>query len=140
AIGGAGIVFVEATAVEPRGRITHGCLGLWTDAQARALARVASFLRARGAVPAIQLSHAGRKACVQRPWLGDGPLGLAPLGAEDAARGEHPWEIIGPTGEPALEGWLTPRAMDRSDIDAVIRAFAEAARRALAAGFDVAEI
>lgn len=140
ALGGAGLVFVEATAVEARGRITHGCLGLWTDAQASALSRVAAFLRAHGAVPGIQLAHAGRKACVQRPWLGDGPLGLAPLGPEDAARGDRPWEIIGPTGEPAVEGWLTPRAMERSDIDAVVSAFEAAARRAAAAGFDAVEI
>ena len=140
ALGGAGIVFVEATAVEPRGRITHGCLGLWTDAQASALARIAAFLKSRGAVPAIQLAHAGRKACVQRPWLGDGPLGLAPLDADDVERGDRPWEVIGPTEEPAVEGWLRPRAMDRGDIDAVIAAFAAGARRALAAGFDAVEI
>jgi 2,4-dienoyl-CoA reductase-like NADH-dependent reductase (Old Yellow Enzyme family) len=140
ALGGAGLVFVEATAVEARGRITHGCLGLWTDAQATALRRVAAFLEARGALPGIQLAHAGRKACVQRPWLGDGPLGLTPLGGDDAARGDRPWEIIGPTDEPAVEGWLTPRAMERSDIDAVVSAFAAAARRALSAGFEVAEI
>ncbi len=140
AVGGAGIIFVEATAVEARGRITHGCLGLWTEAQADAFARIPAFLRAHGAVPGIQLAHAGRKACVQRPWRGDGPLGLAPLDGDDAARGDGVWEIIGPTDEPAVAGWLTPRAMDRSDIDDVIAAFAGAARRALRAGFDVAEI
>lgn len=140
ALGGAGIVFVEATAVEPRGRITHGCLGLWTDLQASLLARVAGFLKARGAVPAIQLAHAGRKACVQRPWAGDGPLGLAALDEDDAARGERPWEVIGPTDEPAVEGWLTPRAMEKGDIDGVVAAFAQGARRALTAGFDAVEI
>jgi 2,4-dienoyl-CoA reductase-like NADH-dependent reductase (Old Yellow Enzyme family) len=140
ALGGAGIVFVEATAVEARGRITHGCLGLWTDNQAKALARVAAFLKRFGAVAAIQLAHAGRKACVQRPWLGDGPLGLTPLGTEDSARGDRPWEVIGPTSEPAVKGWLTPRAMERSDVDAVVAAFGASAKRALAAGFDCAEI
>ncbi|HET7826779.1 MAG TPA: NADH:flavin oxidoreductase/NADH oxidase [Anaeromyxobacter sp.] len=138
--GGAGTIFVEATAVEPRGRITHGCLGLWNDAQAAALARVAAFLKERGAVAGVQLAHAGRKACVQRPWLGDGPLGLAPLGAGDEARGDRAWEIVGPTDEPAVAGWLVPRAMERADIDEVVRAFAAAARRALAAGFDAVEI
>ena len=140
ALGGAGIIFVEATAVEARGRITHGCLGLWSDAQAAALGRIAAFMKKHGAVAGVQLAHAGRKACVQRPWLGDDPLGVAPLGADDAARGDRPWEIIGPTGEPAVEGWLTPRAMDRSDIDAVVSAFETAARRALSAGFDAVEI
>jgi 2,4-dienoyl-CoA reductase-like NADH-dependent reductase (Old Yellow Enzyme family) len=138
--GGAGTIFVEATAVEPRGRITHGCLGLWSEAQAAALARVAAFLEAHGAVAGVQLAHAGRKACVQRPWLGDGTLGLAPLGDGDAARGDRPWEIVGPTSEPALPGWLVPRAMERADIDQVVSAFAAAARRALAAGFHAVEI
>ena len=140
AAGGAGLIFVEATAVEPRGRITHGCLGLWRDEQAQALARVVAFVKRQGAVPGIQLAHAGRKACVQRPWMDDGPLGLAPLPSEDVARGESAWEVIGPTDEPAVEGWLTPRAMERADIAAVVQAFAAAARRADAAGFDAAEI
>jgi len=140
ALGGAGTIFVEATAVEARGRITHGCLGLWNDAQAAALGRIAAFMKARGAAAGVQLAHAGRKACVQRPWMGDGPLGLAPLGAEDAAHGDRAWEIIGPSGEPAVAGWLVPRAMERRDIDAVVAAFAAAARRALSCGFDVVEI
>ena len=135
ALGGAGIVFVEASAVEARGRITHGCMGIWSDAHAAALGRIAPWLNAHGAVPAIQLAHAGRKASMQRPWFGNGPLG-----AEDLARGDRPWPIIGPTGEPAAEGWLAPRAMSRADIDAVVAAFAAAARRADAAGFEIAEL
>ena len=135
ALGGAGIVFVEATAVEARGRITHGCLGIWSDEHARALGRIAPFLKVHGALPAIQLAHAGRKASIQRPWFGDGPLG-----AEDAVRGERPWPIIGPTTEPAATGWLAPHAMTRADIDEVIGAFAAAARRATLAGFEIAEL
>jgi 2,4-dienoyl-CoA reductase-like NADH-dependent reductase (Old Yellow Enzyme family) len=135
ALGGAGIVFVEATAVEARGRITHGCLGIWSDEHARALGRIAPFLKAHGALPAIQLAHAGRKASMQRPWFGNGPLG-----PEDAARGDRPWPIIGPTEEPASAGWLAPRAMSRADIDEVIGAFAAAARRAAAAGFEIVEL
>jgi 2,4-dienoyl-CoA reductase-like NADH-dependent reductase (Old Yellow Enzyme family) len=135
ALGGAGIVFVEATAVEARGRITHGCLGIWSDAHARALGRIAPFLKAHGALPAIQLAHAGRKASMQRPWFGNGPLGPA-----DAARGERPWPIVGPTAEPAAAGWLAPHAMTRADIDEVVGAFAAAARRAHAAGFDIVEL
>ncbi|MGA8050217.1 MAG: NADH:flavin oxidoreductase/NADH oxidase [Burkholderiales bacterium] len=135
ALGGAGIVFVEATAVEARGRITHGCAGIWSDAHAQALARIAPWLKAQGTVPAIQLAHAGRKAAMQRPWFGNGPLG-----AQDLARGDHPWPTIGPTDEPAAEGWLAPRAMARADIDVVVGAFADAARRADRAGFEIAEI
>jgi len=135
ALGGAGIVFVEATAVEARGRITHGCLGVWSDAHARALGRIAQFLKAHGALSAIQLAHAGRKASMQRPWFGNGPLG-----PEDAARGDRPWQIVGPTAEPAAEGWLAPHAMTRADIDEVVGAFAAAARRAHAAGFDIVEL
>jgi 2,4-dienoyl-CoA reductase-like NADH-dependent reductase (Old Yellow Enzyme family) len=135
ALGGAGIVFVEATAVEARGRITHGCLGIWSDEHARALGRIAPFLKAHGALPAIQLAHAGRKASMQRPWFGNGPLGPG-----DAARGDRPWPIVGPTAEPAAEGWLAPHAMTRADIDEVVGAFAAAARRAHAAGFDIVEL
>ena len=135
ALGGAGVVFVEATAVEARGRITHGCVGIWSDAHAAALGRIAPWLKAHGAIPGIQLAHAGRKASMQRPWFGNGPLG-----PEDELRGERPWPIIGPTGEPAAEGWLAPRAMTRADVDEVIDAFAAAARRADHAGFEIAEI
>lgn len=135
ALGGAGIVFVEATAVEARGRITHGDVGIWSDAHAAALGRVAAFLKTHGALPAIQLAHAGRKASMQRPWHGN-----AALTAEDAARGDIPWDIIAPTAAPMAEGWLVPKAMERADIDAVIAAFAAGAKRALAAGFEIAEI
>ena len=76
AMGGAGIVCVEATAVSPEGRITHGDLGLWNDAQQLALAPIAAFLKSQGAVPAIQIAHAGRKASVRRPW--EGGQSLAP--------------------------------------------------------------
>jgi 2,4-dienoyl-CoA reductase-like NADH-dependent reductase (Old Yellow Enzyme family) len=135
ALGGAGIVFVEATAVEARGRITHGDVGIWSDSHAQALGRIAAFLKAHGAVPALQLAHAGRKASMQRPWFGN-----AALTAEDAARGETPWDIIAPSAVPMAEGWLEPKAMDRNAIDAVIRAFAAGTKRGLAAGFEIVEI
>jgi 2,4-dienoyl-CoA reductase-like NADH-dependent reductase (Old Yellow Enzyme family) len=83
--GGAGIVMTEAAAVVAEGRITHGDLGIWNDTQAAALKRIAAFLRNHGAVPAIQLAHAGRKASMQRPWYGN-----AALTAEDVARGDRP--------------------------------------------------
>lgn len=135
ALGGAGLVFVEATAVSAEGRITHGDVGLWEDAQIAPLRRIADFLVAQGTVPAIQLGHAGRKAGMQRPWYGNGPLG-----PEDLARGDRPWEILGPVAEPMDEGWLRPRALDRDDLARLTRAWVEAAGRAGEAGFEVIEL
>ncbi len=133
--GGAGAVFVEATAVEKRGRITHGDTGIWDDAHIAGLRRIASFLKGHGAVPAIQLAHAGRKASMARPWYGNGPLTQA-----DLDRGEHPWSIIAPTEAPIDSSWITPRAMKAGDCQAVLGAYRNAARRAHAAGFDILEV
>ncbi len=135
AVGGAGLVFLEATAVAPEGRITHGDLGLWSEEQVPPLARVASFLKAQGAAAGLQLGHAGRKASMQRPWHGNGPLD-----ADDAARGDLPWEIVAPTALPIGEGWLVPRALDEAGILRVRDAFVAAAERALRAGFDAIEL
>jgi len=90
AVGGAGIVFVEATHVEPRGRITKYCLGLWNDAQRDRLSRIAAFIAAQGAVPAIQIGHAGRKASVSRPWEGTQPLTAADGAWRRSARRRYP--------------------------------------------------
>ena len=133
--GGAGTVFVEATAVEKRGRITHGDTGIWEDAQIEGLRRVASFIKSQGAVPAIQLAHAGRKASMARPWYGNGPLTQA-----DHERGDKPWSIVAPTEKPLGEGWLQPRAIRKGDEQVLLAAFREAARRAHAAGFEIAEL
>lgn len=135
AIGGAGAVMTEAVAVQPRGRITHGDLGIWTDEQGEALKRITTFLKAQGSAAGVQLGHAGRKASMQRPWFGNGPLG-----PEDFARGDQPWAISGASALPLAEGWLTPEEMSASDIAALIDDFTAAARRADAAGFDFAEI
>jgi 2,4-dienoyl-CoA reductase-like NADH-dependent reductase (Old Yellow Enzyme family) len=135
AIGGAALVFVEATGVEARGRISPGDVGLWNDDQGRALGRVAEFLRANGAAAGIQLAHAGRKGSTRRPWHGG-----TELTAEDAERGEAPWETLAPSALPFADGYPTPKAMTVADIAEVILAFREAARRADAAGFDVVEI
>ena len=135
ALGGAGMVFTEATAVEARGRITHGDLGLWSDEQVPGLKRVAAFLRANGAVPAIQLAHAGRKASMQRPWHGNGPLD-----ERDRLRGDLPWQVVAPTALPLDEGWLVPHELSLAEIAALQDAWRQAARRALAAGFDVLEM
>jgi 2,4-dienoyl-CoA reductase-like NADH-dependent reductase (Old Yellow Enzyme family) len=135
ALGGAALVFVEATGVEARGRITPGDMGLWNDEQARALARIADFLKANGAAAGIQLAHAGRKASTQRPWEGG-----AELNAADAARGEAAWETIAPSAVSFAANYPMPRAMTTSDMAEVIVAFREATRRAYDAGFDVVEI
>jgi 2,4-dienoyl-CoA reductase-like NADH-dependent reductase (Old Yellow Enzyme family) len=135
AIGGMGIVMTEAAAVEPRGRISHGDIGVWTDAQADALKPITTFLAKNGAVPAIQLAHAGRKASMQRPWHGSGPLNEA-----DAARGDTAWSVVGPSTQPVGLDWLTPSELSELEIHDIVQNFAAAAGRASAAGFDVAEI
>jgi 2,4-dienoyl-CoA reductase-like NADH-dependent reductase (Old Yellow Enzyme family) len=133
--GGAGIVFVEATAVEKRGRITHGDTGIWDDAHIAGLRRIATFLKSQGSVPAIQLAHAGRKASMARPWFGNGPLT-----EEDSARGDKAWSIVAPTETPLGDGWLKPRALREGDLHTVVSAYRHAVRRAHAAGFDIIEL
>lgn len=135
ALGGAAVVFTEAAAVEPRGRITHGDLGIWSADHAAALRPTTDFLKAQGALPAIQIAHAGRKASMQRPWYGNGAMTDA-----DRARGDIPWDIVAPSPLPSREGWLVPRELDTAEIAGITRAFADAARHALDAGFDVLEI
>ena len=135
AMGGAGLVFTEAAAVQRDGRITHGDLGIWSDAHAQALERVTAFIKSQGAVPAIQLAHAGRKASMQRPWHGNGPLD-----ASDRARGEHVWAVIAPSAIPMDTGWLVPSAMTLGDIESLKQSFRDGLARSLAVGFEVAEI
>ena len=133
--GGAGAVFVEATAVEKRGRITHGDTGIWDDAHVAGLRRIAEFLKSQGAVPALQLAHAGRKASMARPWYGNGPLTQA-----DLDRGDKPWSTIAPTEQAIDAGWIAPRAFKEGDFQTVLAAYRNAVRRALAAGFEILEI
>ena len=133
--GGAGIVFLEATAVEKRGRITHGDTGIWEDAQIPGLQRITSFLKSQGAVPAVQLAHAGRKASMARPWYGNGPLTQA-----DLDRGDKPWGTVAPTEAPIDPNWIAPRALKKGDLEVLLNAYRQAARRAHAAGFDIIEI
>jgi 2,4-dienoyl-CoA reductase-like NADH-dependent reductase (Old Yellow Enzyme family) len=135
ALGGAGLVFVEATAVEARGRISPTDMGLWNEEQARALARIADFLKANGAAAGIQLAHAGRKGSTHRPWDGGGPLAEA-----DAVSGAAPWQTVGPSALPFADGYPAPHAMSAADIGEVIVAFREATKRALTCGFDVVEV
>lgn len=130
AAGGAGIVFTEAVHVEPRGRITPHCLGLWNDEQRDQLQRIASFIEQQGAVPAIQLGHAGRKASVGRPWEGTRPIPVS----------EGGWEVISPSDKPYAKGWPKPNPMSRDDIEEAISIFANAVRRARQAGFKLLEL
>ncbi|WP_336367889.1 NADH:flavin oxidoreductase/NADH oxidase [Marinobacter sp. C2H3] len=131
AIGGAGWVFTEAVHTEPRGRITPFCLGLWNDEQRDALAPIAAFIRAQGAVPGIQLGHAGRKASVGRPWEGSRPLTPAEGGWDDQ---------VAASALPYASGWPTPRAMTVDDIQASLQALKSAVRRAREAGFQALEL
>lgn len=128
---GAGLVVIEATGVERRGRITHGCVGLYSDANEAALARVLAECRRWGQARfGIQLGHAGRKASSQVPWAG----GKALSQAEDA------WSTIAPSEVPFGPGWPTPRAMDETDLRQVRDAFVQAAKRADRIGLDAAEL
>ncbi|MFB2555806.1 NADH:flavin oxidoreductase/NADH oxidase [Herbiconiux liangxiaofengii] len=130
AAGGAGLVMTEATAVTPEGRISPEDLGLWNDAQRDAFARITSFIRSQGAVPAIQLAHAGRKASTFRPW--DPRRGSVPID-------EGGWPTVGPSAV-AFGDYAEPRALGTDELPAVVAAFADAARRALQAGFEVLEV
>jgi 2,4-dienoyl-CoA reductase-like NADH-dependent reductase (Old Yellow Enzyme family) len=133
AMSGAGLVVVEATGVERIGRITHGCTGLYSDACEAAMACELSAVK-RLALPGtrfgIQLAHAGRKASAQRPWDGGKPLGP----------NEDPWTTVAPSAIPFDTGWHTPAALDAAGLARVRAAFAGAARRAVAIGFDSVEL
>jgi 2,4-dienoyl-CoA reductase-like NADH-dependent reductase (Old Yellow Enzyme family) len=130
AVGGAGLVVAEASAVTPEGRISPDDTGLWSDAHAEAWAPIARFVAEQGAVPGIQLAHAGRKASTDVPWRGGRPVG------EDA-RG---WRPVGPSALAFGAGHPVPRALSTDELPAVVGAFRDAARRAAQAGFEVVEI
>lgn len=134
AIGGAGLVFCEATAIEPRGRISHGCTGIWNDDQARMWARISDFLKANGAASGMQLAHAGRKASTRRPWEGGGPVTDI-----ERAKGEPAWETVGPSAIP-FGDWPSPHALTTAEMAEMLVAWRDAAQRTLDAGFDVLEI
>ena len=135
AMGGAGLVLMEATAVERRGRITHGCTGLRSDAHRDAMRPIVDQVKARGAAIGIQLAHAGRKASISRPWEGD-----CPLSEREFAKGEMNWDIVGASPVSFDDGWLVPAELSPSDIADLIGRWCDAARRADDLGFDVVEI
>lgn len=131
ASGGAGWVFTEAVHIEPRGRITPHCLGLWNDEQRDRLARIARFVSEQGAVPGIQLGHAGRKASVGRPWEGSHPLPAEAGGWED---------VVSASALPYASQWQVPQAMSREQIAESLAALGSATRRAREAGFRALEL
>lgn len=131
AVGGAGLIISEATAVEPRGRITPYDVGIWSDNHIDPLARVTRVIKANGAVAGIQIAHAGRKASSSRPWEGGSPiLPNQPLG----------WQGVGASPIAYNEEYAVPHELDVSEIHAIQDAFRSGARRALAAGFEWLEI
>ncbi|HNP24938.1 MAG TPA: NADH:flavin oxidoreductase/NADH oxidase [Panacibacter sp.] len=130
AAGGAGLLIQEATAVSPEGRITPDCLGLWKDEHMTMLKRIVTFIESQGAVPGIQLAHAGRKASHSSPWMGAKPL----LPEEGA------WQTISASAVPYKDSDPVPHAMSTADIHQCISDFKAAATRALACGYKVLEI
>jgi 2,4-dienoyl-CoA reductase-like NADH-dependent reductase (Old Yellow Enzyme family) len=130
AVGGAALVMVEATAVRPEGRISPADSGLWSPAHAEAFRRVTSFVKEHGAVPGVQLAHAGRKASTNVPWEGGGPV----------TPGDGGWQPLAPSPVAFADGYPVPREMSAGDIAAVRESFAAAARLAFEAGFEVVEL
>jgi 2,4-dienoyl-CoA reductase-like NADH-dependent reductase (Old Yellow Enzyme family) len=131
AVGGAGLIFCEATAITAQGRISPGDLGLWSDAHIEPLARIVKFLQRMGCVAGIQLAHAGRKASCLPPWEGRGRL----IPVKDGG-----WKVIGPSPLPFTPGDPEPQELDRAGIEQVIKDFVAAAKRAVKAGFEIIEI
>jgi 2,4-dienoyl-CoA reductase-like NADH-dependent reductase (Old Yellow Enzyme family) len=135
ALGGFGLVFVEATAVEEVGLINENDLGIWNEAQVESFKPLIAFMKGENAAIGIQLAHGGRKASSQRAMDGMGPLTPQQIEA-----GAKLWQPVGPTGEPVAQGWLTPRQLSVDECRAMVRTWAAAARNAVNAGFDVIEI
>ncbi|MFI6335053.1 NADH:flavin oxidoreductase/NADH oxidase [Streptomyces sp. NPDC050535] len=130
AAGGTGLIIVEASAVSPEGRISPYDLGIWNDTQVEAFRRITRFLTSQGTVPGIQLAHAGRKASTDQPWKGGAPIGPDAYG----------WQPLGPSPLPFAEGHPVPAELTVAEIREIVGQFADAARRALDAGFEIAEI
>jgi len=131
AVGGAGLVLTEATAVLPEGRISPEDLGIWNDEHIEMLSRIVSFIHEQGSIAGMQLAHAGRKASTRRPWEGSGAI-------PEAERG---WKkVVAPSALPFAESYPMPQALTNDGIREVVSAFATAARRACQAGFRVIEI
>jgi 2,4-dienoyl-CoA reductase-like NADH-dependent reductase (Old Yellow Enzyme family) len=132
ATSGIGGAIAEATGVLPEGRITHGCTGIYNEAQVEAWKPVTAIYHHLGIPIFLQIGHAGPKASTARPWDGAGSIG-----PRDA---EPPWETVAPSAIPARMGWHVPRALEIGEMPGIVSAFAEGAKRALEAGFDGIEI
>jgi 2,4-dienoyl-CoA reductase-like NADH-dependent reductase (Old Yellow Enzyme family) len=130
AVGGAALVFTEATAVSPEGRISPADLGIWDDDHVKAFHRITHFIKSENAIPGIQLAHAGRKASTKIPWMGDGIVSKSAGG----------WEVIAPSATKFSDNYPQPTEMTLADMKAVVRQWCEATRRSLDAGFQVVEI
>lgn len=130
AVGGAGLVMVEATAISAEGRISPYDLGLWSDEQVSAFSHITRFIRDQGSVPAIQLAHAGRKAATDAPWQGGLPLSPEKGG----------WQGVAPSPLPFAKGFAIPHQLSEAEIEQTVASYAAAAKRAEAAGFQVIEI
>src|SRR5262245_53214363 len=130
AVGGAGLVMVEASAVEERGRISHADLGIWKDQQIEPLQRIGQFLKENGAIPALQIAHAGRKASTEVPWRGGRPLN----GRPDA------WQPVAPSAVAFTADHAVPEELAVAEIQGIVSAFAAAAQRVASAGFEILEI
>src|ERR1700722_15260534 len=135
ALGGFGLVFVEATPVEEIGLINEHDLGIWNDAQMESFRPLIAFMRRQGTGIGIQLAHGGRKASSQTAMQGMGPLT-----EENLKAGAKFWQPVGPTAEPVAKGWLTPRQLTTAECKAMVGTWAHAARHAVGAGFDTIEI
>lgn len=130
AVGGAGLILTEATAISPEGRISPDDAGIWNDKQAELYKRITSFIKLQNAVPGIQLAHAGRKASTYSPWKGTGKV--------DQENGG--WKTLAPSPIPFADNFPDPKEMDENDIQMVITQFVQAAQRSINAGFEVIEL
>jgi 2,4-dienoyl-CoA reductase-like NADH-dependent reductase (Old Yellow Enzyme family) len=131
AVGGAALVMAEATAVEARGRISPGDTGLWSEAHTEAFKPIAAFIKEQGAVPAIQLAHAGRKASASAPWINHGA---------QLSKSEGGWDTIAPSAIPFYEKDRAPHEMTVDEIKGIVELFGQAAKRSLEAGFEIVEL
>jgi 2,4-dienoyl-CoA reductase-like NADH-dependent reductase (Old Yellow Enzyme family) len=130
AVGGVGLVMVEATGISPEGRISPGCLGLWSDDHAASLRSIAEFIRAQGSIPALQLAHSGRRGSLQIPAQGGSPLTVD----------EGGWPVVGPSALPFTSGYPMPHALSEEELHWMADQYVAATRRALSAGFDIVEV
>jgi 2,4-dienoyl-CoA reductase-like NADH-dependent reductase (Old Yellow Enzyme family) len=130
AVGGAGLVIMEATAVSPEGRISPSDAGIWSDEHAEAYRRITKFIREQGAVAGIQIAHAGRKASTAEPWNG----------GKIVDEGYGGWETVAPSAEAFAGDYPQPREMTKEDIEQATEDFVAAAKRAVEAGFETIEI